>query len=437
MHIVMIGTGYVGLVTGACLAELGGRVTCVDKDSEKIEKLKQGIIPIYEPGLEAIVTRNYATKHLLFSDNLAEQVKQADVIFLAVGTPTSDTDGSADLSYVFKAVEEIAENLTKSCTIVTKSTVPVGTGAEIKRILHDIKPHIDCDVVSNPEFLREGSAVADFMEPDRLIVGAESPNARETMRRLYWNLIDRNVQILFTDIQTAELTKYASNAFLATRIAFINEMADICDKVGGNIDDLTKGMGMDTRIGARYLRPGPGFGGSCFPKDTRALSHTASQAGAPSRVVESVITSNDNRKHMMGQKVLDVLGEHLHTKTVGVLGTAFKANTDDMREAASLVIIPMLLEHGVTVRAYDPAAMENAKPLLPDDVLWQDSIDATCKDADIVVILTEWDDFRSLDFSHFSLKAQTVVDLRNLYTPATLGGQGIRYISIGRPDGSE
>lgn len=260
MHIVMIGTGYVGLVTGACLAELGGRVTCVDKDSEKIEKLKQGIIPIYEPGLEAIVTRNYATKHLLFSDNLAEQVKQADVIFLAVGTPTSDTDGSADLSYVFKAVEEIAENLTKSCTIVTKSTVPVGTGAEIKRILHDIKPHIDCDVVSNPEFLREGSAVADFMEPDRLIVGAESPNARETMRRLYWNLIDRNVQILFTDIQTAELTKYASNAFLATRIAFINEMADICDKVGGNIDDLTKGMGMDTRIGARYLRPGPGFG---------------------------------------------------------------------------------------------------------------------------------------------------------------------------------
>ncbi|MCD6036005.1 MAG: UDP-glucose 6-dehydrogenase [Rickettsiales bacterium] len=434
MHIVMIGTGYVGLVTGTCLAELGCHVTCVDKDSSKIAKLKKGIIPIFEPGLEELVIRNHERGKLAFSDNLAEETANADVIFLAVGTPTNEADGSADLSFLFGAVEEIARSVTKPCVIVTKSTVPVGTGKRIAAKLAELCPH-PCDVVSNPEFLREGSAVRDFMEPDRIIVGTTTGNAREVVRTLYWNLIDRNVPIHFTDIETSELIKYASNAFLATKIAFINEMADVCEKLGANVDDVARGMGMDPRIGGLYLQPGPGFGGSCFPKDTLALAHIARGAGTTSHVVESVIASNDARKTQLAEKVIAAAGGSVRGQTIAILGTAFKANTDDMRESASLVLLPALLEAGASIRAYDPQAMEEAKKLLKGDIAWGCDPYETLQGADFLVILTEWKEFKELNLERVknSLRTPCIVDFRNLFNPDEMVRAGLRYVSVGRP----
>lgn len=435
MKTLVIGTGYVGLVTGACLADLGCKVTCVDTNEQKIAMLLQGEIPIYEPGLQEVVQRNQAIGLLSFSADIYEAIEEADNVFLAVGTPTDETNGSADLSYIFKAVEMIADNITKDCVVIVKSTVPVGTGAKIKEIFLQKCPEFEVNVVSNPEFLREGSAVKDFMEPDRIIVGTNSGKARETMRRLYWNLIDRNVPIVFTDVQTSELIKYASNAFLATKIAFINEMADLCEKTGANIEDVAKGMGMDKRIGMKYLLPGPGFGGSCFPKDTLALDYMAKQAGVPSQIVDSVILSNNQRKQSMAEKVLTSYGESIKGKTVAILGTAFKANTDDMRYSASIDIIQRLHKEGAKIKAYDPVAIEEAKQVFSNVIIeWCQSSEGALAESDVAVIITEWDEFKQIDLAEVKniMNRPLIVDLRNLLSPSIMEKHGFEYVSIGR-----
>ncbi|MBL29269.1 MAG: UDP-glucose 6-dehydrogenase [Rhodospirillaceae bacterium] len=438
MRIAMIGTGYVGLVSGTCFSEFGVEVRCVDTDSKKIEKLNAGRIPIYEPGLDDLVEKNVKAGRLTFGTDLGEAMEGADAVFIAVGTPSRRGDGHADLSYVYAAAETIAQNLRGRTVIVTKSTVPVGTGSEIEAIITRVRPELeagrDFDVASNPEFLREGSAINDFMRPDRVVVGCHSDHAREVMRALYRPLFLTETPVLFTARETAELIKYAANAFLATKITFINEMSDICEKVGANVQDVSRGIGLDGRIGRKFLHAGPGYGGSCFPKDTLALIHTAQQFGAPTRIVEAVADINERRKERMAEKVIDACGGGVDGKTVAVLGLTFKPNTDDMRDAPSLAIVPALLKAGATIKAHDPVGMEEAKVLL-DGITFCDSAYSAAEGADAVVIVTEWNEFRLLDLDRLKsiMKAPVMVDLRNIYKPHEMLAAGFHYVSVGRP----
>jgi UDPglucose 6-dehydrogenase len=434
MRITMIGAGYVGLVSGACFSEFGIDVTCVDKDVGRIEKLNAGEIPIFEPGLEQLVESNVAAGRLHFTADLAASVAAADAVFIAVGTPSRRGDGHADLTYVFAAAEEIAGALEGYTVIVTKSTVPVGTGRDVARTVGKKNPGADFDVVSNPEFLREGAAISDFMRPDRVVIGTESKRARDLMRRLYRPLYLIETPILFMSLETAELTKYAANAFLATKITFINEIADLCEAVGADVHDVARGIGLDGRIGPKFLHAGPGYGGSCFPKDTLALARTGEESGAPLRIVETVVGINDSRKKAMAERVIAACGGSLDRKIVAVLGLTFKPNTDDMRDAPSLDIVPALQAAGATVRAYDPEGMAEAKALLPG-VVWCEDAYTTVEDADAVVIITEWNEFRLLDLERVKMLMNwpLMVDLRNIYRPAEMADAGFRYLSIGRP----
>ncbi|MGH6827353.1 MAG: UDP-glucose dehydrogenase family protein [Rhizomicrobium sp.] len=433
MRIAMIGTGYVGLVSGACLSEFGHDVVCIDKDASKVETLKSGGIPIYEPGLDDVVADNAKAGRLSFTTDLKAAVAGAEAVFIAVGTPSRRGDGHADLSYVFAAAEEIAEALTGYAVVVTKSTVPVGTSRKVEDIIRKVRPNADFDVASNPEFLREGSAIEDFRKPDRVVVGCDSDRGREVMREVYRPLYINETPILFTSRETSELIKYAANAFLATKITFINEMASLCEKVGGNIQDVARGIGLDGRIGRKFLHAGPGFGGSCFPKDTQALVKTAREAGAPSYIVEAVVAVNDARKLRMAQKIETAFGG-VRGKTVAVLGLTFKPNTDDMRDAPSLVIVPYLQKAGANIRAYDPEGHREAEKLLKLD--FRNSAYEALAGADGVVILTEWNEFRALDLGKVkaALKTPLMVDLRNIYRPEAMAEAGFRYVSVGRAD---
>lgn len=434
MRIAMIGTGYVGLVSGACFSEFGVDVTCVDKDAAKIQALRNGRIPIFEPGLEQLVSNNVKAGRLSFTPDLAGAVPGADAVFIAVGTPSRRGDGHADLSYVYAAAEEIATCLDGYAVIVTKSTVPVGTGHEVARRIRAKRPNAEFDVVSNPEFLREGAAINDFMRPDRVVIGADSERAREVMRTLYRPLYLIETPIVFTSVETSELIKYAANAFLAMKITFINEIADLCEKVGADVHDVARGIGLDGRIGRKFLHPGPGYGGSCFPKDALALVSTARQYGAPVRLIETTIDINAQRKKRMADKIIEACGGELKGKTVAVLGLTFKPNTDDMRDAASLDILPALQRAGAAIRAYDPEGMEEARQLLPG-VSMCDSAYAAMEGADALAILTEWNEFRAVDLERVKalLKTPIVVDLRNVYEPAAMAAAGFHYSSIGRP----
>ncbi|MBM3581697.1 MAG: UDP-glucose/GDP-mannose dehydrogenase family protein [Alphaproteobacteria bacterium] len=434
MRVAMIGTGYVGLVSGACFSEFGVEVACVDKNGGKIADLRQGKMPIYEPGLDELVARNVQAGRLSFSTDLAAAVKGADAVFIAVGTPSRRGDGHADLSYVYAAAREVAAALTGYAVIVTKSTVPVGTGREVERIVRETRPDADFDVVSNPEFLREGSAIGDFMRPDRVVIGAETERARELMRRLYRPLYLIETPIIFTALETAELIKYAANTFLATKITFINEIADLCEKVGADVQDVAKGIGLDGRIGRKFLHAGPGYGGSCFPKDTLALVRTAEAVGSPIRIVETVVAVNERRKKAMAARVVAACGGSVKGATIAVLGLTFKPNTDDMRDSPSLEIVPALQKAGARVRAYDPEGMKEAKALLPGVDWGKDAYDALA-DADAGVIVTEWNQFRALDLARLRqvMKRPVLVDLRNIYRPDEMAAAGIAYHSIGRP----
>ena len=434
MRVAMIGTGYVGLVSGACFADFGHVVTCVDKDASKIERLKNGIMPIYEPGLDALVASNVEEERLFFTTDAADAIKDADAVFIAVGTPSRRGDGHADLSYVYAAAKEIAGLMDGFTVIVTKSTVPVGTGDEVEQIVRDARPDGDFAVVSNPEFLREGAAIKDFKIPDRIVVGTEDERARQLMRELYRPLFLNETPILFTDRRTSELIKYAANAFLAVKITFINEMADLCEKVGANVQEVSRGIGLDNRIGKKFLNAGPGYGGSCFPKDTLALTKTANDAGAPVRIIDTVVEVNAARKKAMADKIIRAMGGDVKGKTIGVLGLAFKQNTDDMRDAPSLDILPALMAAGAKVRAYDPEAMTEAAHLL-EGVEFATSPYAAIDGADAMVIITEWDQFRALDFDRIktALNSNIVVDLRNIYSPEDMAARGFAYTSIGRP----
>ena len=429
----MIGTGYVGLVSGACLADFGHIVSCVDSDSNKIDALQGGEIPIFEPGLDDLVARNVREGRLSFSTDLAAPVKAAETIFIAVGTPSRRGDGHADLSYVFQAARDIAAALDGYKVIATKSTVPVGTGDEVARILAETRPNLPVSVVSNPEFLREGAAISDFKRPDRIVIGAEDDRARKAMTDVYRPLYLNQAPMLFTDRRTAELIKYAANAFLATKITFINEIADLCERAGADVQDVARGIGLDNRIGAKFLNAGPGFGGSCFPKDILALMKTGHDFGVPSRIVETVIAVNDQRKRAMARKVIDVLGGNVRGRTIAVLGLTFKPNTDDMRDAPSIAVITALQDAGAKVRAYDPAGMKQAKTLL-DNVEYRGDPYACADAADALVILTEWDEFRALDVDRIrsTLKTPILVDLRNIYRPEEMARQEFTYVSVGR-----
>ncbi|MGF1474692.1 MAG: UDP-glucose dehydrogenase family protein [Geminicoccaceae bacterium] len=434
MKIAMIGTGYVGLVSGACFAEFGLDVVCVDKDKTKIEALNKGEIPIYEPGLDQLVASNVAAGRLSFTTDLKGTVDGIDAVFIAVGTPTRRGDGHADLTYVFAAAEELAAALTAPAVVITKSTVPVGTGRKLQTIFAKHRPDLEIHVASNPEFLREGSAIEDFMRPDRVVCGVESDHAKEVLSTAYRPLNLIETPIMFTGLETAELIKYATNSFLATKITFINEMADLCERLGADVQQLAKGMGLDGRIGRKFLHAGPGYGGSCFPKDTLALLRTSEQAGAPLRIVESVVSVNDGRKRRMVRKIVDACGGAIDEKRIAVLGVTFKPNTDDMRESPSLVIIPALQAEGAIVRAYDPEGVAQAKPLLPD-VVWCDDPYQALEEADAVVILTEWNEFRGMDFERMKgvMRGGVFVDLRNVYRPEDVAAAGFSYTSIGRP----
>ena len=432
MRIAMIGTGYVGLVSGACLSEFGHEVVCIDKDASKVETLCAGGIPIFEPGLDEVVATNAKAGRLSFTTDLAKAVAGASAVFIAVGTPTSrHGDGHADLSYVFAAAEDIAKALTGYAVVVTKSTVPVGTSRKVEEIIKKARPDAHFDMASNPEFLREGSAIEDFRRPDRVVVGCDTDRAREVMREVYRPLFLNETPMLFTSRETSELIKYAANAFLATKITFINEMADICEKVGGDVQDVARGIGLDGRIGKKFLHAGPGYGGSCFPKDTLALVQTAQQLGAPSRIVEAVVAVNDRRKLEMAKKIETAFGG-VKGKTIAVLGLTFKPNTDDMRDAPSLVILPYLQKAGATIRAYDPEGCKEAAKHMQLDYR-KDTYDALTG-ADGVVILTEWNEFRALDLPRVkaALKQPLMVDLRNIYRPAQMAEAGFRYTSVGR-----
>jgi UDPglucose 6-dehydrogenase len=430
----MVGTGYVGLVSGACFSEFGTEVVCIDKDAAKIERLENGEIPIFEPGLEVLVANNREAGRLSFTTDLARAVAEADAVFIAVGTPTGRTGGEADLSYVYDAVREVAKALKGYTLVVNKSTVPVGTGREVERIIRETNPAAEFDVASNPEFLREGAAINDFMRPDRVIIGAETDRAREIMRAIYRPLFLIETPILFTTLETAELTKYAGNAFLATKITFINEIADLCEIVGANVHDVARGIGLDGRIGRKFLHPGPGYGGSCFPKDTLALIHTAQKAGTPVRIVEAVADINDKRKKAMAGRIIKACDGKVEGKTVAILGVTFKPNTDDMRDAPSLEILPALLKAGAKVRAFDPEGMRQAAPLLPG-IEWCKTAYEAMTGADAVAILTEWNEFRALDIQRMKtiMKAPVMIDLRNIYNTAEMVAAGFRYSSVGRP----
>ncbi len=435
MHIAMIGAGYVGLVSGACFAEFGIDVSVVDKDESKIAALKSGRIPIFEPGLDELVKSNVEDGRLHFTTDTAEAVNKADAVFIAVGTPSRRGDGHADLSYVFAAAREICQALTGPTVLVTKSTVPVGTGRKVAALAKELRPDLDIAVASNPEFLREGSAIGDFMRPDRVVIGTESDRARAVLKRLYRPLYLIETPIVFTGLETAELIKYAANAFLATKITFINEIADLCEKVGADVHDVAKGIGLDGRIGRKFLHAGPGFGGSCFPKDTLALVRTAQDVGSPLRIVETVIAVNDARKAAMSERVIAACDGSVAGKTIAVLGLTFKPETDDMRDSPALAIVPRLVEAGATIRAYDPEGMEQARPLLPPEVQYcRDAYDAA-SGADALVVITEWNAFRAIPPARLAqaMRGRVVVDLRNIFDPAAMREAGFRYSSIGRP----
>ena len=433
MRVAMIGSGYVGLVSGACFADFGHDVTCVDLDPEKIVRLNQGIMPIFEPGLAELVTGNSAAGRLKFTTDLVKGIDGAEAIFIAVGTPSRRGDGHADLSYVYAAAREIAAAIKGYTVIVTKSTVPVGTGDEVERVIREANPTAEFAVVSNPEFLREGAAIQDFKRPDRIVVGTEDARARDVMTELYRPLFLNQSPILFTARRTAELIKYAANAFLATKITFINEIADLCEAVGADVQDVSRGIGLDNRIGAKFLHAGPGYGGSCFPKDTLALVKTAQDAGAPVRIVEAVAASNDQRKRAMAKKVIALAGGGVRDKTVAVLGLTFKPNTDDMRDSPAIAVIQALQDAGARIRAFDPEGTEQAKLVLTN-------VDYTANPyecltgADVAVLVTEWDVFRALDMDRVKslMKTPAIADLRNVYRPEEMARRGIAYVSVGR-----
>ena len=433
MKITMLGTGYVGLVSGTCFSEFGFDVCCVDKDNDKINKLKNNIIPIYEPGLEDLVKKNSSANRLSFSNNINKNIKEADVVFLAVGTPTRRGDGHADLSYVYEAAEQIAKNLSGYTVVVTKSTVPVGTGDEIKNIIKQTNPEANFDIVSNPEFLREGNAIEDFMRPDRVIVGCKTNKAKEIISIIYKPLYLIETPILFTDLKTAELIKYSSNAFLAVKISYINQMADLCEKVGADVHDVARGIGLDKRIGSKFLHPGPGYGGSCFPKDTLALLETSRINKTNISIVETVVKYNQQRKYDMADKILGVLKNDYENKKVSILGLAFKPETDDMRDSPCLDIIPRLQEKGIKISAFDPVAMDQAKKMLKDIEFAKD-LESCLKDSDALVILTEWNEFRSLSPSKLLgvMKGNKLIDLRNALNPYSFNGSEFDLIQIGR-----
>ena len=433
MRIAMIGTGYVGLVSGACFSEFGVEVICVDKDKSKIEKIQEGIMPIFEPGLEDLVAKNVESGRLSFTTDLSSAVKSADAVFIAVGTPSRRGDGHADLSYVYAAAEEIAEAMEGHTIIVTKSTVPVGTGSEVEEIVARVRPDADYDVVSNPEFLREGSAIEDFMRPDRVVIGTKSERAQNVMRLLYRPLHLIETPILFTSRQTAEMIKYAANTFLATKITFINEIADLCEVLDADVQEVAKGIGLDGRIGSKFLHAGPGYGGSCFPKDTLALVRTAEKAGKPLRIVETVVDVNNKRKQQMAERVVQACGGTVDGKKICVLGVTFKPNTDDMRDSPSIDIIAGLQKYGGFIQAYDPEGMEEANQMMVD-VNWCDSAYEAIEGADVLVIITEWNEFRGLDMKRVKSLMNTpiLVDLRNIYNPVDMAETGIAYSCIGR-----
>jgi UDPglucose 6-dehydrogenase len=435
VRITMIGGGYVGLVSAACFAEFGSEVVVVETDSVKLTALLAGQIPIFEPGLDQLVADNVKAGRLAFTGDLTEAVQGAEAVFIAVGTPTRRGDGHADLSYVYAAAEQVAKALTGYAVIVTKSTVPVGTGRRIQEIVRAVRPDLAFDVASNPEFLREGNAIGDFMRPDRVVIGAESERAREIMRRLYRPLYLIEAPIVFTAIETAELTKYAANAFLAMKVTFINEIADLCEKVGADVHGVARGIGLDGRIGRKFLHPGPGYGGSCFPKDTLALVRTAQDYGAPSRLVEATVAVNDARKSSMAMRVVSACGGSVRGKTIAVLGLTFKPETDDMRDSPSLSILARLAGDGAVIRAFDPEGMDQARPLLPDRVQYcVDALDAAAG-ADALVLITEWNEFRALSPARLAdaMRGRVLVDLRNVYDPVAMRAAGFDYHGIGRP----
>ncbi|MER9627438.1 UDP-glucose/GDP-mannose dehydrogenase family protein [Mesorhizobium sp. M0296] len=433
MRITMIGAGYVGLVSGACFADFGHQVCCVDRDAEKLAMLKLGKIPIYEPGLDDLVTTNAAQGRLRFDDNLADAVSQSDVVFIAVGTPSRRGDGHADLSFVYDAAAEVGRALKGFTVVVTKSTVPVGTGDEVERIIREQNPAADFAVVSNPEFLREGSAIEDFKRPDRIIVGTDAERAKAVMGEIYRPLSLNVAPIFYTSRRTAELTKYAGNAFLAMKITFINEIADLCERLGADVQDVARGIGMDNRIGAKFLHAGPGYGGSCFPKDTLALVKTAQDAASPVRLIETTVSINDQRKRAMARKVVEACGGSVRGKTVGILGLTFKPNTDDMRDAPSLAIIQALQDAGASIKAYDPVGMEHARKMI-EGIEFGESAYAVADGAHAIVIVTEWNAFRSLDLKRLRAVMATpvMVDLRNVYRGEDVVREGIAYSSVGR-----
>lgn len=433
MRVAMIGTGYVGLVSGACFSEFGTEVVCVDKDVNKIERLLEGEMPIYEPGLDALVAKNVEAGRLSFTTDLVSAVKDADAVFIAVGTPTTEGGGHADLSYVYAAAAEIANAIDDYTVIVTKSTVPVGTGREVHRIASEIIPADKFDVASNPEFLREGSAIEDFMRPDRVVIGTDSDQAADVLRQLYRPLFLMETPILYTKIETAELIKYAANTFLAAKITFINEVANLCEKVGANVQEVARGIGLDGRIGSKFLHAGPGYGGSCFPKDTLALVQTARDYDAPLQIIEAVVKVNEDRKRQMADKIIAACGGSVKDRTVAVLGLTFKPNTDDMRDSPSLAIVPALQAAGATVRAFDPQGMKEAREMLPGVVFCGDAYE-TMEGADALAIVTEWNEFRLLDLERVKglLTAPLIVDLRNIYKPDEIIKAGFNYYSVGR-----
>lgn len=433
MKIAMIGSGYVGLVSGACFADFGHEVVCVDKDAAKIDRLNANIMPIYEPGLDALVKSNVDAGRLSFSTDVLRSVKGCDAVFIAVGTPSRRGDGHADLSYVYAAAEELASAIDPRTVVVTKSTVPVGTGDEVERIIRETNPQLEFAVVSNPEFLREGAAIGDFKRPDRIVVGSDVEWARDVMRAVYRPLFLNESPLLFTSRRSSELIKYAANAFLATKITFINEMADLCEKLGANVQDVSRGIGLDNRIGSKFLHAGPGYGGSCFPKDTLALLKTAQDHETPVRIVEAVVQANDLRKRAMGRKIITALGGDVRGMKIALLGLTFKPNTDDMRDAPSIAIVQTLIDAGAIVHAHDPEGMEEAAKILPDVIMASSAYDAA-QDAHAVALITEWDAYRALDLKklHAAMAGDVLVDLRNIYRTEEAQAAGFNYVSVGR-----
>ena len=435
MQITMIGAGYVGLVSGACFAEFGHDVVVLDKDPAKIEALLAGRMPIYEPGLEKLVAENVRDGRLTFTTDLNHAVSRAEAVFLAVGTPTRRGDGHADLTYVFAAAEEVARAVSKPVVLVTKSTVPVGTGAQLREIVRRIRPDITIEVASNPEFLREGNAIGDFMRPDRVVIGVDTERAEAVLKRLYRPLFLIETPVVATAIETAEMIKYAANAFLAMKITFINEVADLCEKVGADVHDVARGIGLDGRIGRKFLHPGPGYGGSCFPKDTLAFARTGQDYASPLRLVETTVAVNEARKDAMAGRIIAACDGSVAGKTIGVLGLTFKPETDDMRDAPSLTVLPLLIEAGASIAAFDPAGIDMARPLLPGAVRYAENPLDAAKGADALVLLTEWNEFRAISAERLknAMRGDVVVDLRNVWDPAAMREAGFRYHSIGRP----